>query len=233
MDAAIRMKGPCKLHLVQLYIWTIGQHRSTDVPVLFLSKLTCPHTREAAVQVNQELCSLSETGIALQAVCPHMQYILKTDRTVSCVYLTLPAALKVPCMKDSVLPQSFLLLSDDESCILQEGLPFSMAMPSLCLCTSSAYVRKPVLIWPMYANRASPATGTFRKVSRSCCKTAGLLRVGSRNLLANNLTTLKPRLFRSCATASALDWKSVTSSGTSSRSPPITIATGVETALQT
>jgi len=107
MDAAIRMKGPCKLHLVQLYIWTIGQHRSTDVPVLFLSKLTCPHTREAAVQVNQELCSLSETVIALQAVCPHMQYILKTDRSVSCVYLTLPAALKVPCMKDSVLSQSF------------------------------------------------------------------------------------------------------------------------------
>ena len=162
-----------------------------------------------------------------------MQYILKTDRTVSCVYLTLPAALKVPWMKDSVLPQSILLLSDDESFLLHEGLPLSMTMPSLCLCTSSSYVRKPAFIWPMYANRASPVTGTFRKVSRSCCKIAGLLRFGSRNLLANNLTTLKTRLSRSCATASALDWKSVTSSGTSSGSPAITIATGVETALQT
>ena len=113
MDVAVWMKGPCKLHLVWLHIWTTGLHKSIDVPVLCLSKLTCPHTREAAVQVNQEFCSLSETVIALQAVCPHMQYILKTDSTVSCVYLTLPAALKVPCMKDRVLPESLLLLSDD------------------------------------------------------------------------------------------------------------------------
>lgn len=67
LDVASRVKAPSAVF------------EQVDLPT---HQLVC---REAAVQVNQELCSFSETVIALQAVCPHMQYIVKTDGTVSFV----------------------------------------------------------------------------------------------------------------------------------------------------